>query len=111
MLKTPPYQLRNGQVCTKEDPNREMWYSSSGECGYWTDDWSKLLIGVDAIPRCPKCGMVGMQASMASWLAGALKYQSEGHPCYVDFTKNSKEQCKAGRGKTWIQRYEEFVGM
>jgi hypothetical protein len=46
------------------------------------------------LPCCPTCGGLLMEApTEAAFLEGAQKYESEGHPGYVDFVRWSKGKC------------------
>jgi hypothetical protein len=47
-----------------------------------------------ALPCCPRCGSMLFEAeNEAAFLAGAQKYEDEGHPGYVAFVLWSKGQC------------------
>ncbi len=42
------FQTEDGHATNEHDGSRAMWY---GNCGYWTDDWTKLkLAGSSGIP-------------------------------------------------------------
>lgn len=84
------FAREDGTVTTSDDPARTMWYSA--RCGYWTDDWSKLIRVGPGIPACPKCKMVGMQSTMGDWLTGAHSYANE-NPGYYEFLLAHKEKC------------------
>lgn len=110
---------KDGRGTTETDPNRQMWYATSGKCGYWTDDWQKLNVE-STVPRCPRCGCPGMQSSMKNWLAASLDYQigkgnpglrADENPGYVEFTQLNKEQCWSNSitGGTWIGRYKHWA--
>jgi len=97
--------LGTGDELSADDAQRGVWYSA-GQCGYWTDDWSKLS-DVGGIPCCPECHMLGMQIEYQKWIDGATKYAKD-HPGYVEFCLSHKEICGAKLpGKpSWMDRYE-----
>lgn len=108
------YMTLQGRECGKRDPERGVWYSTL--CGYWTDDWEKLgssrsggLLTIKApngevakvtapgFPVCPRCGAPGMQATYGEWIEAAEKYESEGHPGYVEGLVSGRETCDERR--------------
>jgi hypothetical protein len=84
-----------------------IWYAA-GQCGYWTNDWSKLAKTAGGIPCCPQCGAVGFQCTEQEWLGGAEKLEMNGHPKYVQFLIDEKELCDPEK-KGIISRYEEWI--
>lgn len=82
-----------------------IWYAA-GNCGYWTDDFSKLKIVGPGIPCCPKCSAVGFQMDKSDWDSGAEKFQ-EKRPRYIEFLNSIKETCDSS--KTVMKKYEAFV--
>lgn len=98
--------LSNGEHTTSDDPERGVWYAS-GNCGYWTDDWSKLP-SRGGIPSCPGCGAPGFQTTARGWWAGVDSYDKD-HPYYKAFVSESKEHC-VGRGAlSFLLRYKLFA--
>ena len=83
------FQTVNGEATNSDDPNRLLFY---GMCGYWTDDWSKLKT-TGGIPCCPVCGAVGFQATAEDWFDGAVGYEEDGHPRYVEWLKSVNGTC------------------
>ena len=104
----PNFRRLNGEATTSDDPQREMFYAA--HCGYYTDDWSKLKVtGINVrIPCCPKCGCVGFQTTVFSWLSGARKYEQEGYPHYVEFINQAKEKCY-GKNFNFEKEYKLWI--
>ena len=102
------YLTSQGNVTTVSDDSREIWYSMSSKCGYWTDDWDKLDCQTNqGIPSCPECKLVGMQTTIKKWLDNAKKYQDQGNQRYVEFLQNIKESC--GNGIDLLTRYQKWL--
>ena len=103
--------LGTGEATTETDPNRGIWYSAGGTCGYWTDDWSKLSThGKHGIPCCPECGAVGMETNYGDWSGGAVKHEEAGNPRYAEFCEAEKERCdRKVLRRPWMTRYRDFV--
>jgi hypothetical protein len=100
-------ELRCGHAVASNDPSRGVWYSSS--CGYWTDDWSKL---VGSIPSCPQCRSVGFQTTYADWIESSDKFEKEGHPRYTEWLLEDKEICTRGTSifiSNFIERYRKWL--
>jgi hypothetical protein len=100
------YITLDGKLTTPTDPNRGIWHGAKG-CTFWTDDWAKLTSTESGIPCCPHCGVVGMQTTVQIWFDGAARFQSEGNPGYVNFIKDSQEQCK--RPLSWIAWFRQWL--
>lgn len=100
----PKYMTLNGEVVDGNNLNRGVWYSAG--CQYWTDDWSKLRVIRDGIPRCPKCGAVGFQAIWKEWMEGAEKFAAE-NPGYLEFLEFNKEKCNRGQGD-FLKAFERW---
>lgn len=101
------YVTLNGNATTIHDDDRGIW-CGAGNCTYWTDDWTKVSAKHSGIPCCPECGSVGIQTTARDWFGGAARFQREGNPGYVNFIKDSQEQCKRPMGfmdwfREWIK--------
>lgn len=92
------------------DPLRLVWYAFS--CGYWTDDWSKVVTSRrytlrqgkvvlsaagTGIPLCPCCRQPGMQALYSNFMESILAHDQL-HPGYHEYMTRAKETCFAARG-------------
>lgn len=88
----PPYQTADGKETTATDPRRMIFYGS-GNCSFWTDDWTKVRLSMGQIPVCPHCGQVGFQMEARQWETGAANFESCFHPGYVEFLATTKEKC------------------
>lgn len=97
-------RLEDGTPTDENDLDRGLWY---GACTYWTDDWSKLGAIPPGIPCCPHCNAVGFQTTAGKWFAGVAKYQAEGNPGYVNFVKQSAEQCV--RPLTFMEWFKQWL--
>jgi hypothetical protein len=109
-LRAPRYQrCDTGETTTGDDPDRSVWYAA-GNCGYWTDDWSKVGSGERGIPCCPLCRAVGFYTHAGKWTDGAEKFEADGHPRYLEFLGLNKERC-VGRGNNlgFTDRYEVWL--
>ena len=97
------YITLDGEVTTKDDPNRGVWY---GPCGYWTDDWNRLARGITTgtIPSCPICHVPGFQIPYKEWISGAQKYEREGNLRYVEYLERIKQFCT--RKASMLKIYE-----
>lgn len=94
MLETYAYQrIDDGKPTIADDPERGVWYSAGQSCGYWTDDWTKLVKVGPGIPVCPHCKMVGMQTTFKEWIDGAKKFEESGYPWYRKWLLETKEKC------------------
>lgn len=83
------YNINTGEPTTADDPDRGIWY---GLCTYWTDDWAKVASG--GIPCCPVCESPGFVIDAGEWFDDASQFEANGNPRYVEFVKQSKEQCR-----------------
>lgn len=102
------YQTLEGQVTTNQDPNRGVWYAAGSTCGYWTDNWDKLLKSELGIPCCPNCGSVGFQTTWKKWTDGAGSFEADGHPSYLTFCLEIQAKCGAAINVKWMDRYEAW---
>ena len=101
------YRRADGTETTAEDPQRLLWYGA-GQCGYWTDDWSKLNTD-QQIPICPDCGAPGMQTEAEKWNKGAEQYQANGNPGYVNFLNDEKEKCGRSEKIGFTERFKRWL--
>lgn len=99
-------RISDGRGTNENDPIRGVWYSAA--CGYWTDDWDKVVIAMNSIPCCPTCRCPGFQTEYAQWIAGAMKHELNGHSGYVEFLGGQKETC-GGRGFSFKEAYREWI--
>jgi len=99
------YVTLDGKETTIHDHDRGIWYGAS--CTFWTDNWMVVSARGSGIPCCPQCGSVGMQTTAREWFGGAARFQSEGNPGYVNFIKQSAEQCKRQLG--FMQWFREWL--
>lgn len=88
----PPYQTADGKETTATDPRRLIFYGS-GNCSFWTDNWTKVALAMGQIPVCPHCGQVGFQIEAGQWDKEAADYEAHDHPGYVEFLATTKEKC------------------
>ena len=104
----PKFITLEGEETTAEDPQRGVWYAARPECGYWTDDWSKLKKIGPGIPCCPVCSCVGMQITAGNWINGMESYQGIGNDRYVEFVNHAKEICGVPLKQDWMSRYNNW---
>lgn len=91
MSNTPEYvKLDTGDQTTADDPERGLWY---GQCGYWTDNWSKLVLMGPGIPCCPGCGSPGFQITAREWFDGVKKYEDAGNAGYAVQVEAQRDTC------------------
>ena len=84
----------SGKSVPADSINRSVWW---GSCGYWTDDWDKLLSS-DSIPVCPECGCPGYYGTADEFLGKGLDAYDHENPGYKDFLFKSKEMCMKSSG-------------
>lgn len=94
-MNTPAYQTINGIITTSDDPQRSLWYAN---CGYWTDDWTKLKSLSVGIPICPICSCPGFVIVAQEWFEGAKRFELENphFARYTEFLEKTKERCFKG---------------
>jgi hypothetical protein len=100
----PDYRTLKDKSTTDADDDRAIFYGI-GECGYWTDDWSKLSTH-RGIPSCPICGNVGRQVTAREFFRGLQDFEDKSNPRYVEFMTKTKESCDF---KRFIRRYPEWL--
>lgn len=99
------YRRLDGKSTDVDDLDRGIWYGA-GNCTYWTDDWTKVSKKLSGIPCCPKCGSVGLQTTARDWFGGVARFQRDGNPGYVNFIKQSAEQCMKPLGfMEWFRQW------
>lgn len=109
----PRYLTPEGQETTAEDPDRLIWFTAS-HCGYWTDDWDKVLQDSAGVHCCPHCGTGGRTAVSKDWYDDA-KWIEQRHPRYCEFMELHKEKCEFFRGlkdpsmKRFMNRYAAWL--
>ena len=99
------YLRIDGTTTNQDDPERHMWYSAG--CGYWTDDWSKV-VNRPGIPTCPHCGCPGFSTTMNDWLQVPLEFLKS-HPRYDEWLPESKEICGREIGKNFMEQYSDWL--
>lgn len=106
----PKYVNDSGEKVTADDPNRLVFYSAAGTCGFWTDDWDQMKThGKHGIPCCPTCGCVGMQSTAKEWFEGAAEFEKK-NARYVEFLNFSKSSCgRPSNAPSYLKRYHEWL--
>lgn len=107
----PKYLNDDGVEVPADYSTRLVWYSASGLCGYWTDDWDRISTA-DGIPCCPSCACPGMKCTAEEWFNGAKGFEEANHPRYVEFVNVSKENCgKPSKAPSYLQRYKDWLNV
>ena len=102
----PDYRNESGRNVSQEESHRICWI---GLCFYWTDDWD-LLSRRKGTPACPQCEAPGYQTEFVMWTNGAVRFESDDHPHYLEFVRATKERCLGKRGTGIVlEAYEEWV--
>jgi hypothetical protein len=79
-----------------------IWFR---ECGYWTDDWSKLG-NRNGMPVCPICEKPGLHLELDLFLNTIKSIDAE-TPGVAQFILSTNETCLVGHLKTVWTKVKE----